>query len=185
MMSASAYAPPPTAGMHATLRARRQQRRQQRGSQPRRHRALVVRADAAATKNDIKVSFGDGETALVPGSGGVVGSGGSADAVVGGGGVDAEHAKLELRQGRIFVTAVSRERGTFLAGNRLFPGVAYAVAEGAVVVLGEGEESVELALEQTGEVAGDAGVDMMANLMKMQFEATMSPEVKAALKDDE
>ena len=55
----------------------------------------------------------------------------------------------------------------------------------AVVVLGEGEGSVELALEQTGEVAGDTGVDMMANLMKMQFEATMSPEVKAALKDDE
>ena len=132
---------------------------------------------------------------MVPGGGGVVGSGGSADAVVGGGGkggggdaaavVDAEHAKLELRQGRIFVTAVSRDKGTFLGGSRLFPGVAYAVAEGAVVVLGEGEGSVELALEQTGEVAGDTGVDMMANLMKMQFEATMSPEVKAALKDDE
>ena len=147
------------------------------------HAHLV--AVAAAAPNDIHVSFGEGEaSANVPGVGGVVGSGGKADAVVKGDDVDEEHAKLEIRQGRIFVTALSRDKGTFLSGSRLFPGVAYAVADGGVILLGEGDSAVTMTVEQAGEVAGDAGVDMMANLMKMQFEATMSPEVKAALDGD-
>ena len=186
---ASARAKPTTS---SSLRVRQRSRDSSlsgfatRGSSGRRERAsashLVV---VAAAPNDINVSYGGGEFAKVPGTGGVVGSGGKADAVVKGDDVDAEHAKLEIRQGRIFVTALSRDKGTFLSGSRLFPGVAYAVAEGGVIVLGEGDGAVTMAVEQAGEVAGDAGLDMMANLMKMQFEATMSPEVKAALDDDD
>jgi hypothetical protein len=135
----------------------------------------VVATVQKKTSNPIKVSFGE-ESTEVPGSGGVVGSGSGADAVVKGGAVDAAHAKVEVRQGRIFLTALSKEKGTFLNGSRLFPGVAYAVAEGAVVVRGEGAGAATVAVEQVGEVR-EGGVDVMAQMMQMQFEATMSPEV--------
>ena len=65
-------------------------------------------------------------TTEIPGSGGSVGSDANACACVIAG-ADDEHAKLEVRQGRIFVTAVSKSEGVFLGGNRLFPGVAYPV----------------------------------------------------------
>lgn len=121
-------------------------------------------------------------TTEIPGSGGSVGSDANACACVIAG-ADDEHAKLEVRQGRIFVTAVSKSEGVFLGGNRLFTGVAYPVPEGAEVALGDGDGAVTLKVAQTNGGAGTAGVDMMAQMMQMQFEATMSPEIKQALED--
>ena len=43
-----------------------------------------------------------------------------------------------MKQGRVFVTALSASVGTFLGDAKLFPGVAYAVPEGAEVRLGDG-----------------------------------------------
>ena len=103
---------------------------------------------------------------------------------VSGADVDSEHAKLELRQGRIFLTALSKDNGTFLNGSKLFPGVAYAVAEGATVVLGDGDGAAEVTVAQVNP-GSTGGVDMMAKMMQMQFEASMTPEVKAALKEDD
>lgn len=140
-------------------------------------------AAASSSPGPIRVTW-TGTSLEVPGSGGVVGSGGAADAVVRGDDVDALHAKLEVRQGRIFLTALSKTKGTFLNGSKLFPGVAYALAEGAAVVLGEGDGAAEVEVEQV-DPAGTAGVDMMAQMMQMQFEATMSPEVREALKQDD
>lgn len=177
--------PAPSAGVATQRRVVRRRSPAAVGSSSSSHHPLVVVATAAASQNPIKVTFSDGgKSTEVPGSGSIVGSGEGADVVVKGGDVDSEHAKLEVRQGRIFLTALSKDRGTFLGGSRLFPGVAYTVAEGAIVVLGGGDGAVELAVEQVGEVR-DAGVDMMAKIMQMQFEATMTPEVRAALKDDD
>ena len=87
-------------------------------------------------------------------------------------GADDEHAKLEVRQGRIFVTAVSKTKGRVSGGGlRLFPGVAYPIPEGAEVTLGDGDAAVTLTAAQADGGAGTAGVDAMANLMQMQFAA--------------
>lgn len=125
---------------------------------------------------------GAATTTTIPGSGGSVGSDASACVCVVAG-ADDEHAKLEVRQGRIFVTAVSKTKGVFLGGSRLFPGVAYPIPEGAEVTLGDGDAAVTLTAAQADGGAGTAGVDAMANLMQMQFEATMDPEVKRALEE--
>lgn len=185
LVTNGAIIPAPSAGVATLRRVVRRRWPCAVGSSSPSHRPLVVVATAAAGQNPIRVTFSDGgKSTEVPGSGGIVGSGGGSVVVVKGGDVDSEHAKLELRQGRIFLTALSKDKGTFLGGSRLFPGVAYAVAEGAVVTLGAGDGAVEVAVEQVGEVS-DAGVDMMAKIMQMQFESTMSPEVRAALKDDD
>ena len=70
--------------------------------------------------------------------------------------------------------------GTVTLGDSpLFPGVAYAVKEGAR--LGLGDEGNEVSVEQVDGGAGTAGVDMMSKMMQMQFEATLKPEIKKAL----
>ena len=77
-----------------------------------------------------------GASTDIPGDGGIVGTSSSCDATVGGEGVDDEHAKLEVRQGRIFVTALrGRLAPSSVDAYRLFPGVAYPVPEGATVGL--------------------------------------------------
>ena len=141
--------------------------------------ATSVPSDASGL---IRVSHGG--TASEVSSGSILGSGGDASVTVSGADVDSEHAKLELRQGRIFLTALSKDNGTFLNGSKLFPGVAYAVAEGATVVLGDGDGAAEVTVAQVNP-GSTGGVDMMAKMMQMQFEASMTPEVKAALKEDD
>ena len=143
-------------------------------------RRFSTRTRAAAGPITVTVVKG-GASMDVPGDGGTVGASASCDATVGGDGVDDEHAKLEVRQGRIFVTALSRTAGTFLGGNRLFPGVAYPVPEGATVRLGDADAAITVSQADGG--AGTEGVDMMSKMMQMQFEATMDPEVKKALED--
>ena len=98
-------------------------------------------------------------------------------------GVEVEHAKLEVRQGRVFVTSVAKSEGTFLGGSRLFPGVSYAVPEGATIALGE--EGAAFEVEQCDGGAGTGGVDAMSQMMALQFEATASAEVKEALRGGE
>ena len=117
----------------------------------------------------------------VPGSGGVLGSGASCDALVPG--ADDAHARVEVKQGRVFVTALSASVGTFLGDAKLFPGVAYAVPEGAEVRLGDDEGAPVVKLAQRDGGAGTAGVDAMANLMQAQFEAGLDPEIRKALDD--
>ena len=76
-------------------------------------RCIATRTRAAAGPITVTVVKG-GASTDIPGDGGIVGTSSSCDATVGGEGVDDEHAKLEVRQGRIFVTALSRTAGTFL-----------------------------------------------------------------------
>ena len=147
---------------------------------PSSRRCIATGTRAAAGPITVTVVKG-GASTDIPGDGGIVGASSSCDATVGGEGVDDEHAKLEVRQGRIFVTALSRTAGTFLGGNRLFPGVAYPVPEGATVGLGDADAAVTVSQADGG--AGTEGVDMMSKMMQMQFEATMDPEVKKALED--
>ena len=125
---------------------------------------------------------GAATTTTIPGSGGSVGSDASACVCVVAG-ADDEHAKPEVRQGRIFVTAVSKTKGVFLGGSRLFPGVAYPIPEGAEVTLGDGDAAVTLTAAQADGGAGTAGVDAMSKMMQMQFEATMDPEVRKAMEE--
>ena len=51
------------------------------------------------------------------------------------------------------------------------------------MALGDGDGAVTLTVAQKDGGAGTAGVDAMANLMQMQFEATMDPDVKRALEE--
>ena len=66
-----------------------------------------------------------------------------------------------------------------MGDSSLFPGVAYAVKEGATI--GLGEYGSEVTVEQADGGAGTAGIDMMSKMMQMQFEATLNPEIKKAL----
>ena len=52
-------------------------------------------------------------------------------------GVADAHVKLEVKQGRVFVTALKGGGRATLGDSSLFPGVAYAVKEGATIGLGE------------------------------------------------
>ena len=108
-------------------------------------------------------------------------SGAACDALVPG--ADDAHARVEVKQGRVFVTALSASVGTFLGDAKLFPGVAYAVPEGAEVRLGDDEGAPVVKLAQRDGGAGTAGVDAMANLMQAQFEAGLDPEIRKALDD--
>tara|TARA_B110000879_G_scaffold207983_1_gene292721 strand:- start:2374 stop:2682 length:309 start_codon:yes stop_codon:yes gene_type:complete len=93
-----------------------------------------------------------------------------------------EHCKLEVRQGRIFVTDVSGPtgNGVFLGKSKLFPGIAYPVPENSEVRLGN---DVALRIAQVDGGAGPEGVDMMSKMMQMQFEQSLSPEIKKAMEE--
>ena len=142
-------------------------------------RSFSTRVAAAASgPGPMKVTW-TGGSVEVSGSGATLGSGADADAVVDLPGVGAAHLKLEVKQGRVFVTAL-KDGGTVTIGDSpLFPGVAYAVKEGAR--LGLGDEGSEVSVEQVDGGGGTAGVDMMSKMMQMQFEATLNPEIKKAL----
>ena len=133
---------------------------------------------SSAGPGPMKVTW-KGGSVEVSGSGATLGSGADADAVVDLPGVGAAHLKLEVKQGRVFVTAL-KDGGTVTIGDSpLFPEVAYAVKEGAR--LGLGDEGSEVSVEQVDGGGGTAGVDMMSKMMQMQFEATLKPEIKKAL----
>ena len=133
---------------------------------------------AASGPGPMKVTW-TGGSVEVSGSGATLGSGADADAVVDLPGAGAAHLKLEVKQGRVFVTALKGGGTVPLGDSPLFPGVAYAVKEGARV--GLGDEGSEVSVEQVDGGAGTAGVDMMSKMMQMQFEAPLKPEVKKAL----
>lgn len=127
----------------------------------------------------IRVTWTGGGAAEVSGAGATLGAGAGADARVTLPGVADVHVKLEVKQGRVFVTALKGGGRVTLGDSSLFPGVAYAVKEGATI--GLGEEGSEVTVEQVDGGAGTAGIDMMSKMMQMQFEATLKPEIKKAL----
>ena len=134
---------------------------------------------AAGGPGPIRVTWTGGGAAEVPGTGATLGAGAGADARVTLPGVADAHVKLEVKQGRVFVTALKGGGRVTLGDSSLFPGVAYAVKEGATI--GLGEEGSEVTVEQVDGGAGTAGIDMMSKMMQMQFEATLKPEIKKAL----
>ena len=100
-------------------------------------------------------------------------------------GVEVEHAKLEVRQGRVFVTLRREERGDVSwEGAGCFRAWSYAVPEGATIALGEEGAAFEVE-QRDGGGAGTGGVDAMSQMMALQFEATASAEVKEALRGGE
>lgn len=134
---------------------------------------------AAGGPGPIRVTWTGGGAAEVSGAGATLGAGAGADARVTLPGVADAHVKLEVKQGRVFVTALKGGGRVTLGDSSLFPGVAYAVKEGATI--GLGEEGSEVTVEQVDGGAGTAGIDMMSKMMQMQFEATLKPEIKKAL----
>ena len=130
----------------------------------------------------IRVTWTGGGRRGGSGTGATLGAGAGADARVTLPGVADAHVKLEVKQGRVFVTALKGGGRVTLGDSSLFPGVAYAVKEGATI--GLGEEGSEVTVEQVDGGAGTAGIDMMSKMMQMQFEATLKPEIKKALSED-
>ncbi|ACO67578.1 predicted protein [Micromonas commoda] len=142
-------------------------------------RALGSSSPTAGGPGPIRVTWTGGGAAEVSGAGATLGAGAGADARVTLPGVADAHVKLEVKQGRVFVTALKGGGRVTLGDSSLFPGVAYAVKEGATI--GLGEEGSEVTVEQVDGGAGTAGIDMMSKMMQMQFEATLKPEIKKAL----
>lgn len=180
-----ALAPPSAARALAPRRASPRARVAPRRASSSR-RAVAARSFAGPAPSPpgaVSVSSASDGAAIadVPGSGGVLGSGAACDALVPG--ADDAHARVEVKQGRVFVTALSASVGTFLGDAKLFPGVAYAVPESAEVRLGDDEGAPVVKLAQRDGGAGTAGVDAMANLMQAQFEAGLDPEIRKALDD--
>lgn len=152
-------------------------------------RGVSIKASASPVAVTVTVN-GKITTCEIPGAGGVVGKGKACDCVIDASGVDSEHCKLEVRQGRIFVTSIAKNpNGVFLGGNKLFPGVAYPVLESSDILLGESADKtlnpcdVTLTVSQKDGGAGTEGVDMMSKMMQMQFEASLDPEIKKALEE--
>ena len=144
-------------------------------------RAVRIRAASGPIVVTVTVS-GKLTACEIPGTGGLVGSGAGCACVVKSNTLSQEHCKLEVRQGRIFVTDVSGPtgNGVFLGKNKLFPGIAYPVPENSEVRLGN---DVALRIAQVDGGAGPEGVDMMSKMMQMQFEQSLSPEIKKAMEE--
>lgn len=112
----------------------------------------------------------------------VVGCQAQADVKLVGQQVDAEHAKLELKGGRLFCTALSGDPELLLSptrcwldGSEMRAGVAYMVAPGACLAFGTPENTVTVQFAEQG------GSNAMADMLFKGMASQASEEVQQHL----
>eukprot|EP00238_Polyblepharides_amylifera_P008182 CAMPEP_0196586504 /NCGR_PEP_ID=MMETSP1081-20130531/54529_1 /TAXON_ID=36882 /ORGANISM="Pyramimonas amylifera, Strain CCMP720" /LENGTH=143 /DNA_ID=CAMNT_0041908411 /DNA_START=308 /DNA_END=739 /DNA_ORIENTATION=- len=113
----------------------------------------------------------------------VLGSSQSTDIEVIGAKIAGEHSRIDVKSGRVFITDLDTEGGTFVDENKLFPGVAYILGSGSEIRLGDGSPDASFTIQLPV-----PPVSMMDELLmssfKQQFQISASNEVNKMLDEE-
>ncbi|GMH36407.1 hypothetical protein BSKO_04275 [Bryopsis sp. KO-2023] len=157
-------------------------------------RRFTVSAQTSGTKKvapqQVKLRLPSGDDVVVDKVELVVGSASGTDLLMEGPNVGDEHARIELKQGRVYCTALVGEEGsltaesyTWIDGNPIRPGIAYMLSPGSNVAIGEESNSLKLDFEETG--GASWVVENMVKMMANQCTDEGKQEVEKLFSDKE
>lgn len=123
-------------------------------------RAGLYVAAAAAAGGEVTLTSPSGSLSTLSGSSYTVGSSGDSDIPISGSNCQADHARLEHTNGRVYCTALAGDPDDFLCstftwlnGNELRRGVAYLVQPGSKISFGNSDNAITVDFEEQSGVS--------------------------------